>query len=287
MKHGSLFSGIGGFDLAAEWMGWDNVFHCEIEPFGRKVLKYYWPKAISYEDIKTTDFTVHRGQIDIITGGDPCQPHSHAGLGKGKDDDRYLWPEMFRAVRECKPPWVVNENVIGSISNGILDLKIDDLESEGYEAQSYCIPAESVGAVHQRERVWIVAYDTNQKSEPRQSGNKKKFNTSKKIQLFGEPIDLRTFNPDADSERQQKQYFAEKPEICPERLSRYFGFGPYPHGNITRNNIESGIIRMLNGLSKGMDYTERNKRLKALGNAIVPQVAYQIFKAINLIKTTT
>lgn len=286
IRYGSLFTGIRGFDLAAEWMGWTIIFNCEIDRQLREDLRKNWPKVISYGDIKTTDFTIHRGQIDILTGGDPCQPHSVAGLGKGKDDDRYLWPEMFRAIRECKPTWVVNENVTGSISNGILDLKIDDLESIGYETQSYCISAESVGALHKRERVWLVAYDTNKKSKFRQSGKKKKLNTSKKIQLFGEPVDLRTFAPDPDSERQQEQYFAEKPGIRPERLSGYFGFGPYPHGNITRNDIESGIIRMLNGLPEGMDYTRRNQRIKALGNAIVPEVAYVFFKIINEIKNS-
>ncbi len=100
MTHGSLFSGIGGFDLAAEWMGWENVFHCEWNPFGQKVLKHYWPNAISYEDITKTDFTVHRGKIDIITGGFPCQPYSSAGKRKGKDDERHLWPSMLRAIRE-------------------------------------------------------------------------------------------------------------------------------------------------------------------------------------------
>lgn len=118
MRHGSLFSGIGGFDLAAEWMGWENVFHCEWNPFGQKVLKYHFPKAISYDDITKTDFTIHRGTIDILTGGFPCQPYSTAGLRKGKEDERHLWPEMLRAIREIQPRWVVGENVFGLISWG-------------------------------------------------------------------------------------------------------------------------------------------------------------------------
>ena len=92
MRHGSLFSGIGGFDLASEWMGWENVFHCEWNEFGKKVLKYYWPKAISYDDITKADFTIHRGKIDVLTGGFPCQPYSTAGKILGKEDDRHLWP---------------------------------------------------------------------------------------------------------------------------------------------------------------------------------------------------
>jgi DNA (cytosine-5)-methyltransferase 1 len=100
MTHGSLFSGIGGFDLASEWMGWENIFHCEWNEFGQRVLKHHFPKSISYGDITTTDFTIHRGQIDILTGGFPCQPYSQAGKRLGKEDDRHLWPEMLRAIRE-------------------------------------------------------------------------------------------------------------------------------------------------------------------------------------------
>ena len=116
LKHGSLFSGIGGFDLAAEWMGWENVLHCEWNEFGRKVLKHYWPKSKSYEDITKTDFNIYRGKIDILTGGFPCQPYSSAGKRLGKEDDRHLWPEMLRAIREIAPKYVVGENVSGLLS---------------------------------------------------------------------------------------------------------------------------------------------------------------------------
>ena len=118
MKHGSLFSGIGGFDLAAEWMGWENVFHCEWNPFGQKVLKHHFPKSISYNDITKTDFSIHRGDIDIITGGFPCQPYSTAGLRKGKADERHLFPEMLRAIKEIQPTWIIGENVRGLVSWG-------------------------------------------------------------------------------------------------------------------------------------------------------------------------
>lgn len=99
MTHGSLFSGIGGFDLAAEWSGWENVFHCEWNDFSKKVLKYHFPKSISYHDITKTDFTIHHGAIDILTGGFPCQPYSAAGKRLGKEDDRHLWPHMLRAIQ--------------------------------------------------------------------------------------------------------------------------------------------------------------------------------------------
>ena len=161
MKHGSLFSGIGGFDLAAESMGWENVFHCEWMPFPRKVLSHYWPQATSYHDITTTDFTVHRGQIDILTGGFPCQPYSAAGKRKGKDDDRHLWPHMLRCIREVRPRWVVGENVFGLVTwnaGMVFEEVCADLESEGYSVQPFVLPAAAVNAPHRRDRVWFVAY---------------------------------------------------------------------------------------------------------------------------------
>jgi DNA (cytosine-5)-methyltransferase 1 len=161
MRHGSLFSGIGGFDLASEWMGWENVFHCEWNEFGQKVLNYYWPKAISYHDITKTDFSIHRGTIDIITGGFPCQPYSMAGKRKGKEDERHLWPEMLRAIREIQPTWVVGENVLGLVNwdGGLVFHEVQaDLETQGYEVQPYVLPAASVNAPHRRDRVWFVAY---------------------------------------------------------------------------------------------------------------------------------
>ena len=164
MTHGSLFSGIGGFDLAAEWMGWQNVFHCEWNTFGQRVLKYYWPDAISYNDITKTDFTIHRGRIDILTGGFPCQPYSMAGKRLGKEDDRHLWPEMLRAIREIQPRWVVGENVLGLVnwSDGLVFHEVQaDLEAEGYEVQPFVLPAVSVNAPHRRDRVWFVAHARN------------------------------------------------------------------------------------------------------------------------------
>lgn len=114
--HGSLFSGIGGPEIAAEIMGWKNMFHCEINPFGRKILDYWFPNSKSYEDITKTNFTEWRGKINVLTGGFPCQPFSCAGQRKGAEDDRYLWPEMLRAIREIQPDWVVGENVAGILS---------------------------------------------------------------------------------------------------------------------------------------------------------------------------
>ena len=164
MKHGSLFSGIGGFDLAAEWMGWQNIFHCEIGEFPRKILKHHFPNSICYEDIKKTDFRKHRGEVDIISGGFPCQPYSNAGKRRGKEDDRHLWPEMLRVIREIQPRFVVGENVAGLLSwnNGMVFHEIiTDLENEGYETQAFLIPACATNAPHRRDRIWFVAYSSS------------------------------------------------------------------------------------------------------------------------------
>lgn len=177
MKHGSLFSGIGGFDLAAEWMGWQNIFHCEIGEFPRKILKHHFPNSICYEDIKKTDFTKHRGEIDIISGGFPCQPYSNAGKRRGKEDDRHLWPEMLRVIREVQPRFVLGENVAGLLSwnNGMVFHEIiTDLENEGYETQAFLIPACATNAPHRRDRIWFVAYSNNARTNERMQFNKER-----------------------------------------------------------------------------------------------------------------
>ena len=292
MKVLDLFSGIGGFSLAARWMGWETVQFVEIDKFCQQVLKKHWPNVPIHDDIKTFDGTKFRGTVDILTGGDPCQPHSVAGLGKGTKDMRFLWPEMFRIAREVNAAWLVNENVVGSLSNGVLDLKINDLESAGYSCQPYNIPAEAVGALHQRERIWLVAYNSDFDRHTKITGEihagKRKEHTLEEEQYqvheFGEPVNLWPLDSDPDFERQQEHNNVTEPEILQKGVSRYFGFGASPHGNIPRYVIESGIVGMLNGLPEGMDYADRSKRIKALGNAIVPQIAFEIFKAIEQVK---
>ena len=144
LSHGSLFSGIGGFDLAASWMGWNNIFQCEKDEWCRKVLAKNFPNTKRFEDIKEFNAKEYYGTVDVISGGFPCQPFSTAGRRKGETDDRYLWPEMLRIIGEVKPTFVVGENVAGllSMENGkTLDKICLDLENEGYQIELFVIPA--------------------------------------------------------------------------------------------------------------------------------------------------
>lgn len=159
MRHGSLFSGIGGFDLAAQWMGWENVFQVERDERCRKLLKQNFPSTKQYGAIEDFNGSEYFGAIDILSGGDPCQPSSYSGPQLGTADERFLWPEYFRVAKAIRPKVCLNENVPGTITNGMLDQKIVDLESEGYTCwPPLCIPSGAFGADHQRYRVWLVAY---------------------------------------------------------------------------------------------------------------------------------
>lgn len=159
-KHIDLFSGIGGFALACRWNGIETVQFVEIDPFCQKVLNKNFPGVPIHDDIKT--FKYDGDPPFILTGGFPCQPFSCAGKRRGKEDDRYLWPEMLRVVSEAKPRWVIGENVAGFINMG-LDQCVSDLENQGYEVQAFVIPACAVGAPHRRDRVWICAHAVNGK----------------------------------------------------------------------------------------------------------------------------
>jgi DNA (cytosine-5)-methyltransferase 1 len=162
LKHLDLFSGIGGFSLGLEATGgFETKAFCDIEEYPRQVLQKHWPHVKQYEDIKELNYERLKADgidsIDIITGGYPCQPFSIAGRQKGEQDPRHLWPEYFRLVKELRPTWVIGENVSGHIKLG-LDTVIEDLESEDYAVRPFSISASSIGANHQRERIWILAH---------------------------------------------------------------------------------------------------------------------------------
>lgn len=163
MKHGSLESGVGCFDYAAEMVGWENVFHCEINPFCRTILKYYWSDAKEYDNLFTMDARQWRGIVDIITCGFPCQPFSTAGKGNGDKDDRFIWPENMRIIRECEPPFIVAENVPGLLNKHplVFERVCSDMENEGYEVLPVNIPACATQKDHQRQRWFFIAYNNS------------------------------------------------------------------------------------------------------------------------------
>jgi len=328
MNHGSLFSGIGGFDIASEWMGWKNVFHCEWNEFGKKVLKYYWPKSISYDDITKTDFTIHKGNIDILTGGFPCQPYSMAGKRLGKEDDRHLWPEMLRAIREIQPSWVVGENVFGIVnwSGGLVFHEVQtDLEAEGYEVFPYVLPAAAVNAPHRRDRVWFIAYrnkrdwkkngPTPNSNNPgtgeclRTDGNGQAENQRRQVQPQSELGEIGGVITHPDSNRQKcgcEQFESNEQgydkrgdfEVNPSNPTgkgleglrgekggcAEFYTGCNERGGWETFPTQPPICGRDDGFSSRLDGITfpkwRNESIKAYGNAIVPQVVYQIFRSI-------
>ena len=302
MTHGSLFSGIGGFDLAAQWMGWENKFHCEWNEFGKKVLNYYWPNAESFHDITKTDFKKYDGTIDIISGGFPCQPYSVAGKRLGKEDERHLWPEMLRAIQEIKPRWVVGENVRGLVgwNGGLVFEEVQtDLENAGYEVQPFLLPAASVNAPHKRDRVWFIAYANNKgrRSESeyisekngeisKWNNNAESCNSDNKFIINSECIRLEHSSSSTEIRREEEENFGRekhKSSLSVETM-----------GNGCKSNWEdfpivSPICNGDDGFSSRLDSITfskwRKESIKAGGNAIVPQVALQIFKAIQEYET--
>lgn len=282
MTHASLFSGIGGFDLAAEWMGWNNLFHCEWNPFGQKVLKHHFPNSISYNDITKTDFTIHKGSVDILTGGFPCQPYSTAGKRLGKDDERHLFPEMLRCIKEVKPRWVVGENVRGLVSwnEGLVFHEVyDDLEREGYEVQSFLIPAAGVNAPHQRYRVWFVAYANDKGRSTRLGEVQNKNGEVSKWNNNAKSSDTNVEYVVSNTESIGQEYALENGKLEGGRFrksdERNF-WDSFPSKSPLCGG-DDGLPRELDGITFSK---WRQESIKAYGNAIVPQVAHQIFKTI-------
>lgn len=312
--HGSLFSGIGGPEIAAEEMGWKNMFHCEINPFGRKILDYWFPNSKSYEDITKTNFTEWRGKINVLTGGFPCQPFSCAGQRKGAEDDRYLWPEMLRAIREIQPDWVVGENVAGILSMvqpgsetalgreeslfGEVDRKrilhrqeyvvetvCNDLEREGYFVQPVVIPACAVGAPHRRDRVFFIAHRADAGVKGMQP---------KSEQSNGHSFDSNGGEWDAPYSSSEGLSTLRFPtSIEKKKWENEDGCSVQPAGNVRRASFaerwknfptQSPVCSRDDGISTRLDGIAfskwRQESIKAYGNAIVPQVMYEIFQAI-------
>ena len=268
-----LFSGIGGFALGLESTGYfKTIQFVENEKWCQKILNKNFPEVPIHEDIKT-----YKGYAaDVVVGGFPCQPFSIAGKGKATQDDRHLWPDMFRVIKETKPTWVIGENVrnIVSISEGmVLEQVYLDLESEGYEVQSFIIPAAAVNAPHQRYRTWIVAYSRRtlqSRAEFRKENENEiakryanQFERSSKTSV----LDVADTDSKGLQSTEQHETYKRKTQTqfttakCFEERGYYWEFEP-------------NVGRVANGIPNRVD------RLKGLGNAIVPQIAYQIGKAI-------
>lgn len=340
-------------------LGWENLFHCEINPFGRKVLEYWYPNSKSYEDITTTDFSEWRGRVDVLTGGFPCQPFSYAGRRRGAEDDRYLWPSMYRAIDEIQPTWVVAENVAGiltmveqgevskvagsaSLFDAFDDLRgryelretftlqriCTDLESHGYAVQPVLVPACAVGAPHRRDRVFIVARRvTADTRQSRAEGMRQKrkdavhrpqstadtdgwrgFEVEESIRLklangYGLECSCgqrpTAYAKCAGLERQDESRSEESGERLhirrdPAGCSGEDGIGGCCRWMWLEDGswlpTQSPIHRGNDGLPFDVDRLTlsfgkwRTEALKAYGNAIVPQVMYEIFLAIEQVK---
>lgn len=293
MRHGSLFSGIGGFDLAAQWMGWTNVFHTEWNEFGQKVLKHHFSNSIQYHDIIKTDYSIHNGDIDIITGGFPCQPFSLAGKRKGKDDKRYLWHEMLRAIQQIRPTYVVAENVRGllTIDGGLVFEQVcADLEAEGYEVQPVLLPAAGVNAPHRRDRVFIIAYSN--KCDDRRTSRADE--TASRKERISERHEVRQSSKPSEVQRPAANTKGKRHEPLPngwqgiptsERSTLHGGScDGSAHGRWQDFPTESAICCGNDGLPTRLDDITfpkwRNESIKAYGNAVVPQLILPIFQTI-------
>jgi DNA (cytosine-5)-methyltransferase 1 len=342
MRHGSLFSGIGGFDLAAQWMGWENVFQVEWDEWCSKVLAKNFPDTLRFGDIvefnkmlqngeiitdteksrinringdnkcqkekdgmRASEFNcngqsgIRLGRIDILIGGFPCQPFSHAGKRKGTDDERYLWPEMLTTIRILKPSFVVGENVAGLVSmeNGkTLDTILSDLEDEGYTIESFIIPACAVGAWHRRDRIWIIGYryDANSTSNGITGQDGESNKTKREGIAINDQIrrgqfktiqherldDLPQYASDTEVKRQSSQ--SDRTAVIQSQEGQGLLCGSSDADRIQSNGeywaVEPSVGRVANGIPNRVD------RLKGLGNAIVPQVAYEIFKSIEAVE---
>jgi DNA (cytosine-5)-methyltransferase 1 len=324
MRHGSLFSGIGGFDLAAQWMGWENVFQVEIDPFCQKVLEKNFPTVKRHGDIKQFNGTKYRGAVDILTGGFPCQPFSSAGKRKGTDDNRYLWPEMLRVIREVQPAYVVGEKVGGLVnwSGGLVFDQVQaDLENEGFETQAFILPACAINAPHRRDRIWFVAYSSSnynqrnsgefQSQDEQQAQERQEGWISQSSSASYRIRQQRTNSNSISNGRKQSEVFKKIYDRgVQEGMEK--GHEPDPsndNGNVTHSNVcrlerrqntpkgeqsthrdawskfptQSPVCGGDDGVPSELDIIKtkyREHRIKGLGNAVVPQVVFEIFKAI-------
>ena len=309
-----LFSGIGGFSYAAEKLvgGYETVAFCEQDEFCQKVLRKHWKDVPIYDDVRTID-AARLGKIDIVAGGFPCQAVSQAGLQKATEDDRWLWDEMLRIIQDCKPKWIIGENVVGliNINQGILFEQVQtDLEKEGYSVQSVVIPAASKNAPHRRDRVWIIGQLTTNTNSIRCRGGSCKGCSKCKRQVFSAKRKGREMGSEVEG---CSKSYGEKKDVTNSNDKRLQGFRQ--HKQLEREQRENEFAKsststtenratqcrmgyLDDGISRGLlrhfdrepkhiprvttGEKDRSKKLRSLGNSIVPQVAAEIFNAIKV-----
>ena len=311
ITHYDLFAGIGGFSLALEEVFNEakiNHIFCEWAEFPAAVLKKHWPNGIFYGDIADliadTNSQRHKSSVaargsnlcsgarrdknqalTILTGGFPCQPFSHAGRRKGTADDRYQWPNMFRVIQNVKPDWVIAENVRGLVTwneGMVLEQVCTDLESEGYEVQPFIIPACAVNAPHRRDRVWIIAHCANSRTKGLQ---KQEISPDDPTNTSSERLRGRSLRGCQDREWQMDEDERQRAEVRGQnqgRSRRDWNQDWRKVAIATCNaRMDDGISRKVDGISYSFAKW-RNGSIKAYGNAIVPQVAMEIFRAIKM-----
>jgi DNA (cytosine-5)-methyltransferase 1 len=276
LRHLDLFSGIGGFALGLESTGgFETVGFCDNEPFAQKVLKKHWPDVPCYEDVRDVgvDTVGYRG-VDIITGGFPCQPFSVAGK-QDPNDNRQLWPEMFRIIKEIRPTYVIGENVrnLISIREGLVFEQVcTDLEGEGYEVQTFVLPASAVNAPHQRYRCWILSHSkhdgfiaTKKREGIEETVRKKQKgkDRTRNIERAGSLSKTREDVANSDNARWEKQWWQESAQE--EQQTTQCG---------SWWSVEPSVGRVAHGIPNRVD------RLKGLGNAVVPQIPAVLGRAI-------
>lgn len=304
MKFISLFAGIGGLDLGLERAGMECVAQVEKDEFCQKILTKHWANVPKFGDIHDVGKHNLPTTADLICGGFPCQPHSYAGKRRGKADDRNLWGEYLRVIDELKPRFVLGENVPGLITT-MLDEILFDLETRGYTCQTFIIPAGAFNAPHWRDRVWIIAY-SNRDYDGRRGRQIRETNEVQEV--YRASLGSGQFSgTDQDAANSNSLgYFHGQPEIEPAKTGQYAQrniatacgnvtdtnptrlqgrkeagnisgsgadneqqFGGYPDWNIPWIEVASRLCRVDDGISRRLD----KPRLKALGNAVVPQVA--------------